>query len=260
MTAARQDALLDRALSADLLDLALAVAQDGSPWATKRRLLGVALRDVVSAQESEGKTKKCLTRVWINPPVAAQRSIGWATEAAGGSRDRRFWHVGAVLATYPFVGSVAATIGRALALDGQVDTRLVRRKACEQWGDRSSVDVAARKVYTTFLRLGILQGGGHAALTAGERLTGDGPAAVWLIHALLLTRRAESVDEASLSTAPELFWVDVPAKASGDYPWLAQHREGTHRTVWVDRGRAVQPAELSQFVNGAPPLWPSGAT
>lgn len=234
MTPVRYDALLDRVLSAELLDLALAVAQDEAPWVSKRRLLGVALRDLVSSQESEGKTKKCLTRVWINPPTEAQRSIGWAAEAAAGSRDRRFWHVGAMLATYPFVGSVAATIGRALALEGEVDTRLVRRKACEQWGDRSSVDVAARKVYTTFLRLGILQGGGHATLTAGDRLPGDGAAAVWLVQALLLTRRAESVDAASVATAPELFWANVAPKAAADYPWLARHREGTHRTVWVN--------------------------
>jgi hypothetical protein len=49
--------VLDRALTPTLLDVALRVATESGESRDARRLLTVALRDHISAQESEGKTK-----------------------------------------------------------------------------------------------------------------------------------------------------------------------------------------------------------
>lgn len=161
--------ILDRDLTPDLLDVSLSVANADTPWTDKRMLFRVALRDHISAQEADGKTKKCLTRVWINLPGAGRLTgrtrerprpdvIAWARDHPQLASDRRLLHLGAVLAMFPFAGSVAVVVGRALALDGQVEPVDARRRVRDRWGDRSSVDVGARKTYTTFVRLGALPG------------------------------------------------------------------------------------------------------
>lgn len=225
--------ILDRHLNLELLDLALRVATDDSAWREKRRLLTVDLRDYVSAQEAQGKTKKCLTRVWINPPARARGMIDWGREHASLAQDRRVVHLGALLATFPFMGAVMAIVGRSLALDGQADPATVRRKVRDLWGDRSSIDVGARKAYTTLLRLGVLTGGGRAPLQRGEVLEADGEVASWLIHALLLARGSSSIDEIELRAAPEMFWLKLVRPRRG-YPLLKRHNEGVRRVVWAE--------------------------
>lgn len=230
---ARGSMLLDRALTIELLDVAFRIASSDEPWEHQRRLLTVALRDHVSAQEAEGKTKKCLTRVWVNPPPEAAPMIAWAIKHASLAGDRRVLHLAAVLATFPFAGTVAAVIGRALALEGEVQAADVRRRVREVWGDKSSVDISARKVYTTFKSLGVIAGGGRDPIAAAPRLPVPAPLALWVVHALLLTRQAQSIADADLDSAPELFWVAL-GRRDNDYPLVSRHTEGRGRTVWSD--------------------------
>src|SRR6059058_6183936 len=96
----RGSMLLDRRLTLELLEVAFRIATSNEPWEQQRRLLTVALRDHVSAQEAEGKTKKCLTRVWLNPPSEAAPMIAWARDNVPVDIDRRVIHLGAVLATF----------------------------------------------------------------------------------------------------------------------------------------------------------------
>ena len=70
--------LLDRGLTLEQLDLAYDIAREDPDPKTNRKRLTMGLRDVVSEQEAEGKTKKCLTRVWLNPPPEASEMIAWA--------------------------------------------------------------------------------------------------------------------------------------------------------------------------------------
>lgn len=239
MMAMEPGMILDRDLTPELLDVALRIANDPTAWRDKRKLLTVTLRDFVSAQEAQGKTKKCLTRVWINPPPTARDMVSWGREHFQLAHDRRVIHLGALLATFPFVGAVTATVGRFLALEGEADPVAVRRKTQARWGDRSSIDVGARKAYTTLLRMGVLTGGNRSPLRPGEVLAADGEVASWLVHALLLARGVSSIDEDLLRTAPELFWVNL-GRPSPTYPFLERHSEGLRRAVWAptisDRG------------------------
>ncbi|SRR5579884_46152 len=223
--------LLDRDLTPDLFDIALRIATSGEPWDQQRKLLTVALRDRVSAQEASGKTKKCLTRIWINPPRHAKPMICWATQHLDLSSDRRLFHLGALLATFPFAASVTAIIGRAIALEGRVEPLDVRRRAREQWGDKESVDVAARKVYTTLRAMGALRGGSRSALEASERLAVPAGLTLWLVHALLVGRGSSAIGLREIEAAPELFWASM-STPSDSYPLLQRHSEGLNRTVW----------------------------
>lgn len=226
--------VLDRALTRDVLDIGLRIATKHADDPDARRLLTVALRDVTSEQEAEGKTKKCVSRIWVAPPPGARRMVRWAVEHQHLDPERTVLHLGALLATFPFAGMVARAAGRQLALDGRVQPRRVRDEARAELGDRSTIDVGARKVVTTLRHLGLLEGpdGGPLAIptrptAVPEELTS------WLTHALLLTRQVHAVDITEAQRAPELAWLALGLPTSNGYPLLERHSESS-RTVAVE--------------------------
>jgi hypothetical protein len=219
--------LLDRGLTLEQLDLAYDIAVADPDPTTNRRRLTMALRDLVSEQEAEGKTKKCLTRVWLNPPPEAAEMIGWARGQTPSPSVRPVFHLGAILATFPFAGTVAKVIGQHLATEGRVEASAVRAEVRRSLGDRSSVDVAARKAYTTFRNIGILCLEGQVLTPTPDRLPGFDPLlAAWLSHAVLLTRQVESQPLTSLRGAPELLGIQLASSPSSDYPLLETHSYG----------------------------------
>lgn len=242
--------VLDRALTRELLDVALRVATESGGSTDARRLLTVALRDHVSAQEAEGKTKKCLTRVWVQPPEAAQDMIRWAIDHQDLDPDRTVLHLGAILATFPFAGLVASIVGRQLYLEGRVDSRRVRSEATALLGDRSTIDVGARKVVTTLRYLGLLGGPGRGPLTLSRQPTVHTPLLRWVTHALLLTREVGAVGVDEPSRAFELATLKLENGRSGDYPLLELHSEGA-RTVVTPRLQTTEPGRSGSVDPGA---------
>jgi hypothetical protein len=216
--------VLDRALTPELLGAALRVATDHDGALDARRLLTVALRDQVSAQEAQGKTKKCLSRVWVSPPAQAQEMIRWAIDRQAEAGDRRALHFGAILATFPFAGSVAAIVGRQLHLDAKVEPRQVKAEARAILGDRSTIDIGARKVLTTMRYLGLLRGPDGGPLLLGDQPEVSPIFAGWIMHALLLTRQVESVAVRESSSSLEFATLKIQGSARG-YPLLEIHEE-----------------------------------
>jgi hypothetical protein len=215
--------VLDRGLTIEQLDLAFEISRADPNPRTNRRRLTVALRDLVSDQEAEGKTKKCLSRIWLNPPAEAAPMIDWAREHLAGV-DRRALHFGAILATFPFVGVVARVIGQHLQTEAQVKARRVREEVRRSLGDRSSVDVGARKTYTTLRNLGLLSQVGQQLQPPSERLkVSDADVTAWLSDAVLLTRKVESLSASTIRSAPELFGLNLAAVQQRSYPFLDAH-------------------------------------
>lgn len=235
MTPGRLGMVLDRALTPDLLDVALRVAAEAGDSPDARRLLTVALRDHVSPQEAEGKTKKCLTRVWVRPPEPAREIIRWAIDHQHLDPSHTILHLGALLATFPFFGAVAAIAGRQLHLDGVVVQRGVQDEAMKELGDRSTVDVGARKVITTLRYLGLLEGTAGGPLhPPAARPTVPAELTAWMTHALLLTRQASAIGTDEAPRAFELATIDLNGGQLNGYSLLEMHSEGS-RTVAVER-------------------------
>jgi hypothetical protein len=228
--------VLDRALTLRLLDVALRVATESGSRPDARRLLTVALRDHVSALEATGKTKKCLTRVWVHPPAAATEMIHWAVDHQHYDPDRICLHLGALLATFPFFGMVASLIGRQLHLEGVVEPPKVRAEVAALLGERSTIDVGARKVMTTFRYLGLLQAEPDRQLVPGARPVVPSELTGWMTHALLLTRQLSAVGLDEPSRAFEFATVKVNATKLNGYPLLEAFNEGS-RTVAAVRRR-----------------------
>lgn len=218
--------LLDRGLTLEQLDLAYDIAVADPDPKTNRRRLTMALRDLVSEQEAEGKTKKCLTRVWLSPPPEAAAMISWARAQSVPRTARPVLHFGALLATFPFVGAVARVIGQHLRTDGSVEAAVVRTEVRRALGDRSSVDVAARKVYTTIRNLGILEQNGQTLCWAAQSVAAPVELGGWLTHALLLTRQVEAVSVSGVAAAPELLGVLDSPPAQRSYALLESHSQG----------------------------------
>lgn len=225
--------VLDRALSPEVLDVALRVATEHRDDPTVRQLLTIALRDHVTRQEAENKTRKILTRVWVAPPADSQPMIEWAIVHQDEFVDRRALHYGALLATFPFFGSIASAVGRQIRIDGGADRASVRDHARTTFGEREFIDAGASKCLRTLRLLGMLDGPSNGPY--GIATPGQVPASLtsWFLHALMLTRQVESIGVGELTRAPELAFVSLdPAPSS--YPLLELHAENG-RTVAIAR-------------------------
>lgn len=218
--------LLDRGLTLEQLDLAYDIGVTDPDPKTNRRRLTMGLRDLVSEQEAEGKTKKCLTRAWLSPPPEAAAMISWAREQPVPRAARPVLHFGAILATFPFVGVVARVVGQHLWTDGSVEAAAVRAEVRRALGDRSSVDVAARKAYTTLRNLGIVEQRGQTLGWGEQRGAAPAELRAWLAHALILTRQVEAVSASGVPGSPELLGVLDAAPAQRSYALLESHAQG----------------------------------
>lgn len=216
--------VLDRALTIDLLDTALRIATEHRDDPAARQLLGVALKDLVTPQEAENKTKKVLTHVWVAPPVDARAMIEWAIGHQDQFPDRRALHYGALLATFPFFGSIAAAVGRQIRIDGAADRRTVRTHARVTFGEREFIDAGASKSLRTMRNLGILDGPQDGPFHVGARPVTPACLSSWFLHALILTRQVEYANVGDLTQAFELSFLELDPNAS-PYPFLELHAE-----------------------------------
>lgn len=225
--------VLDRALNLGLLDVALRVATEHGDAPDARKLLTVALRDFVTPQEAENKTRKVLTRVWVVPPSNAHAMIRWGIEHLNEVTDRRVLHFGALLATFPFFGSMAAAVGRQIHLDGAVDRKSLKAFARSTFGEREFIDAGASKSVATMRNLGVLEGPRDGPYRVGSDLSVPPSFSSWFLHALALTRQIETVRVTELSRAFELVALEVEPIAA-HYPLLEMHAENG-RTIAVMR-------------------------
>lgn len=227
--------VLDRALSPEVLDVALRVATEHRDDPTVRQLLTIALRDHVTRQEAENKTRKVLTRVWVAPPADSRPMIEWAIVHQDEFVDRRALHYGALLATFPFFGSIAGAVGRQIRIDGGADRASVRDHARTTFGEREFIDAGASKCLRTLRLLGMLDGPSNGPYGIAD--PGHVPPALtsWFLHALMLTRQVESVGVGELSRAPELAFVELDP-ATSSYPLLELHAENGRTVAAAVRG------------------------
>jgi hypothetical protein len=225
--------VLDRALTVDLLDVALRIATEHRDDRAARQFLGVALRDLVTPQEAGNKTKKVLTHVWVAPPTNAQPMIAWAIEHQDQFADRRALHYGALLATFPFFGSIAAAVGRQIHIDGAADRRAIRTHARVTFGEREFIDAGTSKSLKTMRNFGLLDGLRDGPFHVGARPFVPASLSSWFLHALILTRQVESASVGDLSHAFELSFLELVPSAP-PYPFLELHAENG-RTIAVAR-------------------------
>jgi hypothetical protein len=150
--------------------------------------------------------------------------IRWGIDHQHDMTDRRALHYGALLATFPFFGTIAAAVGRQVQLDGAADRRSLKAIARSSFGEREFIDAGASKTLATMRNLGIIDGPKEGPYRISSRIAVPPAFSSWFLHALALTRQAESVRVAELSRAFELTGLEVEPAAS-PYPLVEIHSE-----------------------------------
>jgi len=161
------------------------------------------------------KTITILMKIWVRPPHDLQplQREGLKLLSHLPREDHIAVHWGMTMAVYPFWGTVAAHVGRLLRLQGAVTQAQVRRRIMEQYGQRSTVKVAVRRVLRSMVGWGVLK---DAPTHDGRRPDGTYVPGLsraiaqveliaWLVEAFLHAHPNGSVDLRTVLNSTSLF-------------------------------------------------------
>jgi len=206
----------DRELHLSWLDAIAAKAAERTDTATARAWLDNYLADSLKDDKHGGaryKTKTVLCRIWISPPESCRTLHDLALKLLPvvDPPDRVAIHWGLACAVYPFLGDVADTVGRLIALHGDVQRTSVVRRMYERWGERQFVNRATRAVWNSFILWGGLRktevAGRCLPSTPPKRVTGNLQA--FLIESLLFWSNGKPIIVPSIAAHPVLFPFDM---------------------------------------------------
>jgi hypothetical protein len=224
--------ILNRALKPDWLDVAFRLAC--SSGETDRRVLDLALSDEKLAKGARGKVVEVVAPVWLTPPPETARLVAWALANTDPTADLRALHLLVLMATYPFFGDVCATVGRLLRLNGEIGTGDLRERLRAKWGDREVIQVAQRKCVQTLRDFGAVHAHPRSTVSySAPPLPLPAGMSIWAIHALVLSRDAESIDLIEVDGAPELFFTRLEVTTASAYPLLERFSQGAGRAQLV---------------------------
>lgn len=227
----KQNVILDRAVEQPWLDFALSLDRN-APADERRRLLDTFLRDRVASASARIKVVRVITRTWITPPHPARPMIEWGIEQAAKVSDSRALHIGGLIACYPFFGQTCAAIGKDLTLHKEVLTTDLRESLKGKWGSREVIDVTSRAAIRTLRDMQVLRGvKGNSRSEQGEKISPDAFLKPWLLHALMISRGLDEMDEGDALHASELFMFDLGSPSKSRYPFIERFNEGGGRTV-----------------------------
>lgn len=160
-------------------------------------------------RSSRDKAATILFRTWISPDnyLCGLRDDGLKLLEASSAAEKRAVHWGMIMATYPFWGDVADSVGRLLRLQSSIETSQIRRRIKELYGDREVVSRATRNVISSFVDWGVL----HGTSIKGAYIPGkqypiqDAKVIAWLIEASLHARMNGSAAIKDLLNSPSIF-------------------------------------------------------
>ena len=94
------------------------------------------------------------------------------------------------------------------------------------------IDVTSRAAIRTLRDMDVLGGvKGDSRSELGERISPDSFLKPWLLHALMISRGLDEIDEGDALHASELFMFDLGSPSKSRYPFLERFNEGGGRTV-----------------------------
>ena len=183
-----------------------------------------ALQDLLNDKLSVGSNARwnnrekaiiILMKIWVRPPYPLRHvhQAGLELLARLPSEYHIAIHWGMTMAVYPFWGAVAAHVGRLLRLQGKVRHAQVRRRIMEQYGQRSTVKDAVRRVLRSMVDWGVLRDAlpGHTGRFDGTYVSGLSleiarvELIAWLVEAFLHAHSENSVAFQTILNSPRLF-------------------------------------------------------
>lgn len=204
---------LDRKLQLDWLDATVGLCQGSLDPGVVADRLRQKLESEIVGTEARRKTTTVLLRIWVNVPPEYSHLRDEALQlAAQISPDERLWlHWGLSLLVYPFFRDVAATVGQLSRLQGIFSQAQVQRRMIENWGQRTTLQRAVRRLLRTFVDWGVLRDtdvrGSYDV--APSRQTEDRTLALWLLDCALQANEAEQVSLKELGQLSYTFPFDM---------------------------------------------------
>lgn len=173
-----------------------------------------------TARSSRDKAATILLRTWITPDedLCEFRNDGAELLKSLPVEDRLAVHWGMIMATYPFWGMVADSVGRLLKLQTSIETAQIRRRMKEQYGDRELVSRASRNVVGSFTEWGVLELMNRRGLYSQtrQRLLKEPALVAWVAEASLRSYERDAVPLRELINSPNLFPF-APKKMHADH-------------------------------------------
>lgn len=224
--------ILNRPLKRAWLDAALRAARLTQSAEHRQTILDEVLFDEGLGETAIKKTTRVLKNIWWEPPKHSVDLIKWAREF-NKPVDTRVLHLGAMLGSYPFLGTIYGAIGMIARQTDLIGNADVKSRVISKWGDRESVQRAVLMALNTLKSLEILRGEPNSTRKHLQQpIPVPTELVPWLTHALLLTRSSNSIDKSLVSSAPELFGIQIGIlETEASYPFLEAFAEGGGRSV-----------------------------
>jgi hypothetical protein len=172
------------------------------------------LKDKLSlgSNAKRGALEKAITilmKIWQNVPPGLEglRDTGLELLKTLPRESSLPIHWGMSMAVYPFFGSVAASVGRLLRLQGSFSISHVQRRLREQYGERETVARAARRVIRSFYDWKVISETGKKGIyfPAATKKISDVPLILWLIESVLYTTGDLRGSFREITGGPSLF-------------------------------------------------------
>jgi hypothetical protein len=227
------------------LDATAAWAAAGASTAEIRASLAGLLEGQVAGEDSHsarGKTITVLLHIWVLVPLETRplRDQGLLLLQHVAPPERLVLHWGMLLATYPFFRDVAAATGLLLDLQCHVTLAQLTRRLTEQWGQRSTLVRAVRRVARSFVEWGVLRETGEKGIYergSGCRV-GSAERRAWLVEAALRAEGSRMLALRRLLAGPALFpfQFSLTALELRGHPRLDVFRQGLDEEMLVLTG------------------------
>jgi hypothetical protein len=203
-----------------------------------RAALHRALAGEIQGTDARHRTVNILTRIWLRVPEAhrALRDEALSLWSRVPDAGRLWLHWGMTLLAYPFFRDVVTTVGRFLRSQDRFTLAQVQRELVARWGERTTLDYAARGVISSLVDWGVLAlGDGRGIYQGTSTRTSPHPELpIWLVEATLRSSLDTTLHLYSLLYLPSLFpfQLDIsPSQLHTSSRLLILHGEGNEPLV-----------------------------
>jgi len=232
------------------LEKTSSLALAGSTPEQIRAALEQSLQDQLSVGSNarfgnRGKSVSILMNIWVAGPEKKPLQSEGLELLRRLPRDAHLpVHWGMSMATYPFFGTVAETVGRLLRLQGDLTSAQTQRRLREQFGERETIFRAARRILRCFVDWGVLQDAAQRGvyLPVQARPINDLQLAAWLIEAVLVANGSNYTSLSAISQTPKLFPFSLPSLSLSVLrinERLESYRQGLDEDVVTLRNRVM---------------------
>ncbi len=199
----------DRKIKVEWLDAVADRAAQGSDPAQVRLFLHEILKKEHPGETARKKTITVLMRIWVMVPDGRRpmQEEAFALLREVPMRDRIWLHWGMVVLAYPLFWDTATAIGRLVKLQGDFRLAQLHRRLVDNWGERSTVKRAFRRIVRSMVDWQALrQTERRGQFVTNARLATKSKALeLWMLKAAHVASGRKTIECSELLNLPSLF-------------------------------------------------------